>query len=311
LATTAQGVIVNFLITGVAGFIGSHLAEELIARGHKVIGVDNLFSGHLENIQHLDSNFSFYKVDATDYEQMNGIISSLEQKPDAYINMAAACLLYSLDNPKEGFDIEIKLCQTMCELSRNKKVNRIVQFSTSEVYGGNKNGKPFDLNSACFPKTTYAAGKLAADNFLKVYREKFGLNAFFIRPFNNFGERQENAIIPKTIQKLIGGETPIVYGSGQQTRDFMYVKDTVKIVANILESGDNKDVLLSTGKKCTMNKIINLIANKMQYNGIIKRLDSRDLDVDQLVGKKYKYEYTTFDVALNNTINWHKSGGII
>lgn len=294
-----------YLITGVAGFIGSHLAEELICRNNKVIGVDNLFSGHMENLSAIKHNFRFINADATNYDEMAKLISNLKAKPDVYINMAAACLLYSLKYPIEGFNIEVKLCQTMCELARNKILNKIVQFSTSEVYGGNETGKKLDLNSTCFPKTTYAAGKLAADNLLKIYREKFGINGFLIRPFNNFGERQENAIIPVTIKKIIKNQNPIINGNGNQSRDFMYVKDTVKIVADILMNGDNSDVLLATGKKRKIKDIVKLVIQKMKYHNKIEYTPNRELDVDQLIGKQYKFNYTPFHVALNNTITWH------
>ena len=79
-----------FLITGVAGFIGSHLAEELIKRNHNVIGVDNLFSGHLQNIYGIKHNFSFYNIDATNYQNMADLVMLLERRPDVYVNMAAA-----------------------------------------------------------------------------------------------------------------------------------------------------------------------------------------------------------------------------
>ncbi len=296
-----------FLITGVAGFIGSHLAEELIERGHYIIGVDNLFSGNLENIKNLKHDFIFYNIDATKYNDVAALINSLELKPDVYVNMAAACLLYSLKHPLEGFDIEVNLCKTMVKLAENKLVNRIVQFSSSEVYGGNGFGKPFDLNSVCNPKTTYAAGKFAADNLIKIYRDKFKINAFFIRPFNNFGERQENAIIPSTIKKILNNELPVILGEGNQSRDFMYVKDTVKIVANILESNNKDDVLLATGKKTTIEDIVKIISKKMLYKGVVEHKEQRELDVDQLIGKKYKFNYTSMDTALENTINWHKN----
>ena len=293
-----------FLITGVAGFIGSHLAEELIKRNHNVIGVDNLFSGHLQNIYGIKHNFSFYNIDATNYQNMADLVMLLERRPDVYVNMAAACLLYSLKYPIEGFNTEIRLCQTMCELARNKIVNKIVQISTSEVYGGATKCTRFDLNSACFPKTTYAAGKLAADHFLKIYREKFNIDAFFIRPFNNFGERQENAIIPATIQRIIRNQRPVINGKGNQSRDFMYVKDTVKIIANILESKNKRDILLATGKKTKIKDIVALVIKKMLYSNKIEHTKQRELDVNQLIGREYKFKYTPIDIALDNTIAW-------
>lgn len=296
-----------YLITGVAGFMGSYLAEELISRKHKVIGVDNFFSGHVENLEVLLKNelFEFHTLDASNKYQMFTLLTKREV--DVYINMAAACLLYSLHHLLEGFDAEVNLCKVMCEAARGKFVKKIIQFSTSEVYGGSSDEKEFDLDSACFPKTTYAAGKLAADHLLKIYEEKFNIKGFIIRPFNNFGERQENAIIPATIQRILKNERPITQGDGEQSRDFMYVKDTVKIIADILESDENNDVLLATSKKRKIKEIVELIVKKMNYVGDIEYAEERELDVDQLIGKRYNFNYITFDKALENTIKWHKA----
>lgn len=299
-----------YLITGVAGFIGSYLAEELVSRDCEVIGVDNLFSGHIENIINLMPNieqFHFFEFDATDYDSMRKIINCFDTNDIVYINMAAACLLYSLKHPMIGFNTEIKLNQTMCELARNGVIRTGIQFSTSEVYGGNSNGDEFDLSSRCIPKTTYAAGKLAADNLVRIYREKYDIDLFFIRPFNNFGERQENAIIPATIQRILSGKKPIVQGSGEQTRDFMYVKDTVKIIANILERRVNEDILLATGINYKVIDVVSYIMKELNYYGDIEYCSERIQDVDKLIGKRYNFNYTQFNIALDNTIKWHKT----
>ena len=305
------------LITGGAGFIGSHLADELLKNGNTVIIIDNLFSGDESNIVPAISNKAvFYKDDAESYFAMRHVIISHEI--EIVFNLATKPLNYSFENPANALDTNLKVILNLLELQREGQFETLCHFSSSEVYGSAQTAR-MDENHPRNPTTTYAAGKAAADLALTSYVAMFGLDAFILRPFNNFGPRQNYkgklaAIIPLTVCKLLDGISPEIHGTGEQMRDFIFVKDTIRSTLQlyqIMPAGE--DVNIATDNSITMNYLMSKIIKIMKYEGSIKKCAERGSDVFRHTGCNKKmmdlldFEPTNFDEALFETVNWYES----
>ena len=202
--------------------------------------------------------------------------------------------------------MEVALCKTMCEAAKRGLIEKVIQISTSEVYG---DGNELNFQSVCFPRTTYAAAKLAADSLINAYRKLYNIKASIIRPFNAYGPRQENAIIPTTIKRILNGQKPVINGDGSQTRDYMYVTDIVLKIVNYINSGRTDDYIIASGKGYAMSEIVELIMKRMDYTGDIEYMDKRIGDVDCLVGKNNDYDSALINIetGINETVKWWRS----
>ena len=221
------------LVTGGAGFIGSHLVDRLLAEGAAHVAViDNLFLGSEHNLkQALDSaRVTFYRDDAEFSTSLDYIFA--QHSFDTVFNCATKALNYSFLNPANAFDTNVKVVLNLLELQRRNAFKTLCHFSTSEVYGSAVY-EPMDEAHPRNPTTTYAAGKAAADMAVESYVRMFDLDAFIVRPFNNYGPRQNHkgmmaGVIPITAMRLLSGAAPEIHGDGTQSRDFIYVDDIVR-----------------------------------------------------------------------------------
>ena len=238
----------NILITGGAGFIGSHLSDSLskIPVGNLIV-VDNLFIGLKENLSLLKNfkKFKFFNDDATDSNILLHLIE--EFQIEIVFNCATKPLNYSFINPKSAFDVNTKITLNLLELQKLNKFKSLCHFSTSEVYGTSMMDEMNELHPLN-PTTPYAAGKLAADLAVLSYYKTFDLDAFIVRPFNNFGPRQNRypplaGIIPLTINRIQNGLEPIIHGDGLQSRDFIFVKDTISNIIRLFSVIDKGDIV--------------------------------------------------------------------
>ena len=306
----------NILITGGAGFIGSHLVECLLEEAKNIIIIDNLFLGSEENIKDAlkKDNVIFYKDDCE-------FISSLEyifdkHKIDIVFNLATKALNYSFINPKEAFDTNIKVILNLLELQRKKAFKTLCHFSSSEVYG-TAIYEPMDEKHPINPTTTYAGGKAAADIAVYSYVNMFNLDAFIVRPFNNYGEKQNYkgylaGVIPITIYRILKGENPQIYGDGSQSRDFIYAKDTVNSIIKLypmIKAAES--VNISTDNMISIKTVIKKICKIMNCDKDILYKDIRKADVKthNACNKKIKslidYNITPFEEGLKKTISWY------
>jgi len=305
------------LVTGGAGFIGSHLVDRLIEENaNEVIVLDNLFCGREENLEKaLKCGAILYKDDAE-------IATSLEyifdrHHIDIVFNCATKALNYSFRNPANAFETNVKVVLNLLELQRKKKYKTLCHFSTSEVFG-TALYEPMDEVHPRNPTTAYAAGKAAADLAIESYVRMFGLDAFIIRPFNNYGPRQNYrdylaAVIPLTASRIFKGEKPELYGSGEQSRDFIYVADTIDAIINIfpmMKSGEN--VNISTDGQITIREVMERICKLMEYRGEVVYKNARESDVfchiasNKKIKSMINYHITPFDEGLRKTIEWYK-----
>jgi UDP-glucose 4-epimerase len=307
----------TILVTGGAGFIGSHLVDRLLVEGAKeVVVVDNLFVGSEENLKGAISKGAIlYKDDIE-------ITSSLEyifEKHDIDIvfNCATKALNYSFVNPKNAFDTNVNGVLNILEHQRKGHFKTLVHFSTSEVYG-TAEYEPMDEKHPIKPTTTYAAGKAAADIAVHSWVNMFDLDAFIVRPFNNYGPRQNYkgylaGIIPITAFRILNDINPEIHGTGLQSRDFIYVLDTVDAIIKLYPlMSKAESVNISTDGQISMKDVIYKIADLMNYKGEILNKPARGADVEchnasnAKVKSMIDYQLTPFEEGLAKTIEWYK-----
>jgi len=307
----------SVLVTGGAGFIGSHLCDAIYTFDIKeLIIIDNLFVGSENNIKHLIKKGAvFYKEDIEFKESLEYIFE--KHQIDVVFNLATKALNYSFVNPSNAFDTNVKGILNLLELQRKSYFKTLCHFSTSEVYG-TAVYEPMDELHPKAPTTTYAAGKAAADLALESYVNMFAVDAFIVRPFNNYGPRQNYrgylaGIIPITAFRIFENQKPEIHGTGLQCRDFIYVQDTVDAVIKLLPlMPAGESVNISTDNQINVNDLIALIVKHYSYDGEILKLESRTADVEthDASNKKVKglieYSLTPFSDGLKITLDWYK-----
>ncbi|MBU1281928.1 MAG: GDP-mannose 4,6-dehydratase [Gammaproteobacteria bacterium] len=307
----------TILVTGGAGFIGSHLVDKLLAVGAAhVVVIDNLFVGSEDNLSEAQATgkVTFYRDDAELNTSLEYIFAN--HAIDVVFNLATKALNYSFLNPANAFDTNVKVVLNLLELQRRGLFKTLCHFSTSEVYGSAVY-EPMDEAHPRNPTTTYAAGKAAADLAVESYVRMFGVDAYLVRPFNNYGPRQNHkgmmaGVIPITAVRLLTGGTPEIHGEGTQSRDFIYVHDTVDAVVklhDVLPSGET--VNISTDNQTTINQLIPLICAHYGYGGEILRKPARHSDVlshnasNEKVKSLIQYRLTPFEQGLAETLEWY------
>ncbi len=227
------------LITGGAGFIGSHIAERLLKDNHSVVVLDNLFSGKESNLDFV----SQYAIRDTQYELIRGDIRDL----DICMKAAADCdvifhqaalksVPQSMNNPYDYNEVNINGTLNLLNAAKENKVKRFVFASSSSVYG---DAEDFPQKEGQYPQliSPYALSKLAGEYYCRIYSKHFGVEAVSLRYFNVFGPRQAlddeyAVVIPKFIHCLLNGQNPPIFGTGKQSRDFTYIDNVVN--ANLL-----------------------------------------------------------------------------
>lgn len=307
------------VVTGGAGFIGSHLVDKLVEDGaKKVIAIDNMFLGQEENLSDAlkHQNVVLYRDDI----EFRGILDHVfdAYDVDVVFNCATKALNYSFVNPENAFSTNVTGTLNLLELLRLGKYKTLCHFSTSEVYG-TAVYEPMDEKHPRIPTTTYAAGKAAADLAVESYVRMFGLDAFIVRPFNNYGPRQNfkgplAGVIPITAYKIINGISPEIHGTGEQSRDFIHVKDTVDAVValyKVVLAGESVNVCADN--QVSINTLIPKICDLMGYKGSINRHPSRHSDVEAHKGDNAKvkslidFKTVVFDDGLKSTIDWYSA----
>jgi len=309
----------NILVTGGAGFIGSHLVDKLIIeKPKKIVVVDNFFLGKLLNLKEAKNKFRnliVLKHDAEDYGFMKSIVK--KNRVDVVFNLATKCLPYSFVNPEETFVVNVNIAKTLLKLLREKYYKTLIHFSSSEVYGSAKT-RSIKENHALDPNTPYAAGKAAADFMILSYLKIYNLDVSMVRPFNTYGPRQNEgiyaAVIPLTIKRIVEGKGPILEGDGNQTRDFIFVDDVVKATVQIYKSEKTrgKVVNIASGKETKIKDIISSVAKILKYEGKILKRPERRGDVRRhcasinLAKSLINFKPATdFERGLKRTIDWY------
>lgn len=315
----------HVLVTGGAGFIGSHLCDELLARGaSKVVCVDNFFLGKMENLEKAleHNNFVLYRDDARQFGVMQSILE--KEQIEVVFNMATIALNYSFFNPFDAYMVNVEIANTLLELLKVGTYKTLIHTSSSEAYG-TAQYSPMDENHPTDPTTPYAAGKAAADMMVHSFSKVLDLDISIIRPFNNYGPRQNAegplaGIIPVTAKRIKNGGIPIINGDGEQTRDFIYVKDTVRGLLLAYEKEESRGMIinLGSGKDMTMNSLLQGICDYMGYIGEWEYKEERTSDVRNLCANIDRARtilgfepQVSFKNGIKETLDWYMNNDII
>jgi UDP-glucose 4-epimerase len=308
----------NVLVTGGAGFMGSHLVDNLLSKGaNGVVVIDNFFVGHEENLAQVKDQITLYRDDARDWGTMSAIIK--QNKIDVVFNLATIALNYSFFNPYTAYMVNVDLADTALRLLREGAYETLIHVSSSEAYG-TALYSPMDEKHPLNPTTPYAAGKAAADLMIQSFYNIEDLDISIVRPFNNYGPRQNfigqlAAIIPATARRIKQGEKPIIEGDGLQTRDFIYVEDTVTglILAYENESSRRMVINLGTGIELSIKDLIDEICTYYNYSGGIEWLPARPADVRRLCASSNLAKEvlgfaceTDFKAGIKATLDWYE-----
>ncbi len=257
------------LVTGGAGFIGSHLVEALLKEGHTVLCLDNLSTGKIENVAHLelDGNFSFMKADIRDLNTLRSLMKGVDF---VFHEAALGSVKRSVEDPLTTHEVNATGTLNVFIAARDTAVKRVIYASSSSVYGDSET-LPKVESMIPSPKSPYAVSKLTGEYYASVYTELFGLEVVCLRYFNVFGPRQDPysdyaAVIPIFLRQLLKGEAPTIFGDGTQSRDFTYVGNVVK--ANLLaceaKGVGGKVFNVACGERMDLNTLLNLLQSLLK-----------------------------------------------
>jgi UDP-glucose 4-epimerase len=227
--------VTTYLVTGGAGFIGSHLTTRLVNDGHQVRVLDNLSTGSLNNLAHLGGRFEFLEGDLCDHDAVARGVDGVEI---IFHEAALASVPRSVERPLETHAACVTGTINLLDAARHAGVKRLVYAGSSSAYG---NQKTMPKHEGQVPQvlSPYAAAKLAAELYCESFASTYGLETVRLRYFNVFGPRQDpnspySAVIPRFVAALLQGDQPVIYGDGSQSRDFTFIDNVVE--ANLLAS---------------------------------------------------------------------------
>jgi UDP-glucose 4-epimerase len=310
----------KILVTGAAGFIGSHLTDALLEAGHEVVGFDNLSNGKLRNLESaLERNaFQFAEGDICDESQVNEIVKGV----DVVYHLACLGVRHSIHSPFENHKVNAEGSLRVLEAARQENVSKYFYISTSEIYGDIKTF-PIDEFGLPAPKTVYGSSKLAGENYAYSYHVCYGLQTIITRIFNNYGPRAHyegdaGEIIPRSIVRMLNGEAPVVFGKGDVTRDFFFVRDTARALVQLM---DNEKVVgeiinIGTGTEISMKELMEVLIEEMELKDRmnIRFEEDRPADVPRLWVNPSKFKALTgfdnemdFREGLTETIAYYKA----
>jgi len=292
---------VKVVVTGGAGFIGSHIVEYWLNEKAEVHILDNLRSGYLSNVE-IFPNAIFHKGSITDRELVYNVLDGAD-----YVHHLAALVSVpeSIEKLHECFDINVNGLINVLDASKEFGIKKVVLSSSAAIYGDNP-VSPKTTEMKPEPKSPYGITKLDGEYYLNMYQEMFQLGTISLRYFNVFGPRQDPksqyaAAIPIFIDRALKNQPIFIYGDGTQTRDFIFVKDVVK--ANIL-AATQKDVYgvfnVANGSAISINEIANLIINITQSKSPVVYEKKRAGDIkDSLASIETTKEKLKFNPKIN------------
>lgn len=258
----------RILVTGAAGFLGSHLCDQLLEEGHEVIGMDNRVSGQTENLDDAfeHSAFSFYEHDVTEFIHVSGDL-------DAVLHLASlASPVFYRDYPIKTLKVGALGTHKTLGLAKEKDATYLFT-STSEVYGDPEvNPQPEDYRGNVDPygpRSCYDESKRYGESLVRAYREKHDLDVRVARIFNTYGPRMridDGRVIPNFMQQALTGEDLTVYGNGEQTRSFCYVSDMIEGLIALIESDVQTPVNIGTPDERTINELAKVVIDVTESN---------------------------------------------
>jgi UDP-glucose 4-epimerase len=308
----------KYLVTGVAGFIGSNIAHALIALGEEVRGIDDLSHGRFENLTGILDKFDFRQADITDAAAISSACGGM----DYVLHQAArGSVPRSMTDPVGSNHANVVGTIKVLQAARVEGVKRVVFASSSSVYGDTP-VLPKREDMACAPISPYAVSKYAGELYAQSFSKVLGLETVNLRYFNVFGPRQHPtsqyaAVIPKFVRAMLQGEPPVIFGDGKQSRDFTYIDNVVS--ANLLacqapaESVAGRVFNVAAGKNFSLNELYLLLQEITGYTGGASYAPPRGGDVRDSLADTTRAQqamgYKTlvdFKEGLRRTVEWYR-----
>ena len=309
-----------YLITGAAGFIGSSLARALVERGDDVRGIDNLATGSRENLSGLLDKIDFREADILDTEAMRQACEGV----DYVLHQAAIpSVPKSVIDPVGSNRANVDGTVSVLVAARDAKVKRLVYAASSSAYGDTPT-LPKHEGMTPNPISPYAVAKLTGEYYMISFYRCYGLETVSLRYFNIFGPRQDpssqySGVLAKFSMQMLRGESPTIFGDGEQSRDFNYIDNAVS--ANLLACSApaaecaGRVFNIATGKRATLNETFELMKPLTGYKGSIKYGPERGGDIKHsladitLAQKHLGYKpLVSFEDGLKRTVEWYRSG---
>ncbi len=301
----------KILVTGGAGFIGSHIVDFLVMKGHRVAIVDNLITGKKENI---DSQAKFYQADIT--QDINNIFEI--EKPEVVIHAAAQAMLReSLVNPIYDAKVNILGTINVLEACKTHKVKKIIYISTGGARYGESEYLPIDEAHPINPSSPYGISKHTAEHYICSYSKLYGIEYLILCFGNVYGPRDSpssNRIISLFSYRILQGKTPVIFGDGTQTRDFIYVLDLAEFIADCVTKNYKHNLFnLSDGKKISVNEVFRILKEISGFSGKADYVEAikgevKDICLDTSLAERelgWKPKHS-FEEGLKETFMWFK-----
>jgi nucleoside-diphosphate-sugar epimerase len=313
-----MAITTRALVTGGAGFIGSNLANELIRQGAKVRIIDNLVTGNRHNLEEIAGDFDFIEGDLNDDAALKPAIADVDV---VFHEAALPSVPRSVDNPRETHQACVNATFNLLVNAKDSGVRRVVYAASSSAYGDQPT-LPKVETMAPDPLSPYAAAKLMGEYYCRVFNRVYGLETLSLRYFNVFGPRQDpsstySGVISRFIDALMKGTTPVIYGDGEQTRDFTYIANVVdaNIRAAQTSTGIGNVMNVANGEKVSLNQLLETLKTITGKGDVTAEyLPGRTGDVKHSQadnGRAVEWlgytKITDLEEGLQKTIDWWKS----
>ena len=303
------------LITGGAGFIGSHLVEECLTRGYRVIVLDNLSTGKRGNLPSNHRDLQFIEGDITDAEQLSAIVKNNSDIHYVFHLAAIPSITLSMEDPVSSHEVNFVGTLLLLKAFRDQSIRKFVYTSSSAVYGDTRE-IPVSESASPAPMSPYGADKMAGEYFLKIFNDSFGLPTVACRLFNVFGERQDpsspysgviSIFFDRAVAKRQGKVSGLpIYGDGNQSRDFIYVKDIARALLSLAESEKIRGEVFNVGygRRTTILELADRIRRLLDVDIELSLHEPREGDilhsqaaVEKLKATGFEFKYD-FDEGL-------------
>jgi UDP-glucose 4-epimerase len=305
-----------YLVTGGAGFIGSHICEALVKRGDRVRVIDNLMTGYRHNLTHLENQVEFIEASITDEKAVG---QAMEGVKFVFHQGAIPSVPRSVKDPRLNHDANVNGTFNVLMAAREAGVKRVMFAASSSAYGETE-VLPKVETMMPSPLSPYAAAKLMCEYYCQTFTRVYGLETVCLRYFNVFGPRQDptspySGVISKFITSLLTGQTPVIFGDGEQSRDFTYVDNVVQANLKAAESSEasGRVINIAVGERITLNNLLAELQKIIGTNLTPQYEPTRAGDVkhslaDVTLAKKYLgvEKLVPLTEGLRRTVEWYK-----
>jgi UDP-glucose 4-epimerase len=256
----------RYVVTGGAGFIGSHVVDALVAAGVEVTVIDDLSVGSAKNVAAAvaTGRARLEQADVRDFDGLRRLFAG----HDGVLHLAVQCLRVSLADPNLVHEVNATGTLNALRAARECNVARFVYCSSSEVYGSAiDESEPMGEEDPLLPTTPYGASKAAGELYTDSFHRSYGMATVVVRPFNTYGPRSHASgpygeVIPRFVARVMSGQRPVIFGDGEQTRDFTYVEDTARglVTAAVHDGVVGRTVNVARGREVSMNQLAEVVA---------------------------------------------------